>query len=56
MACRVSGNGTCVDPFCFVTPVNNKTAAANFGCGKLSRPLTQLKVSLKIELNFSSIY
>lgn len=47
MACRTSGNGTCVDPFCFVTAINQKTAAANFGCGNVTRPLNKIKVGIK---------
>lgn len=48
MNCRTSENSTCIEPFCYVTPVDNKTAAANFGCKMLSRPLNQIKVRIKI--------
>lgn len=44
MACRTSGKGTCTDPFCFVTPVNDKVNAANFGCGNITRPLHKVNV------------
>jgi hypothetical protein len=47
MACSVSGNGTCIDPYCFVTKLNSTTNAANFGCKTLSRPLNKLYVSLE---------
>ncbi|CAG9806878.1 unnamed protein product [Chironomus riparius] len=56
MACRTSGNGTCVDPFCFVTPVNEKSNAANFGCGKLTRPLNKVQVKQQFYFKFFQSY
>lgn len=57
LACSASGNGTCKDPFCFITPINSSVNAANFGCGTLTRPLNKVYVSealkpLKQILNF----
>lgn len=45
MACSVSKTGTCADPYCFITPINETTNAANFGCGKITRPLDKIVVS-----------
>lgn len=45
MACSVSGNGTCADKFCFITPINSTVNAANFGCGNLTRQLDKINVS-----------
>ena len=50
MNCKSSENGTCIEPFCFVTPIDNKTAAATFGCKMLTRPLNQIKVRTKITM------
>lgn len=51
MACRTSGKGTCTDPFCFVTPVNEKVNAANFGCGNVTRPMYKVNVRTPYILN-----
>ncbi|KAG5670540.1 hypothetical protein PVAND_000796 [Polypedilum vanderplanki] len=50
MACTTSDNSTCIDPFCFVTPVSDKINAANFGCGNITRPLN--KIYIKQEFYF----
>lgn len=44
MSCSVSGNGTCIDPFCYINPVSEKLNAANFGCGEITRPLHKINV------------
>lgn len=51
IACSVSGNGTCVDPFCFITPVNKTVNAANFGCGLITRPLMKINVSSLLSMS-----
>lgn len=41
----MSGNGTCVDPFCYITPINKTVNAVSFGCGEITRPLNKITVS-----------
>jgi UDP-N-acetylglucosamine pyrophosphorylase len=52
MACRSTANSTCLDPFCFVTPISAKVNAANFGCGNLTRPINKIFVS---KLSFKNV-
>ena len=40
IACSVSGTGTFSDPFSYINSINQTVNAVNFGCGKITRPLS----------------
>ncbi|CRK87914.1 CLUMA_CG001701, isoform A [Clunio marinus] len=56
VACSVSGKGTCVDPFCYLTPINETTNAINIGCGNVTRPLNKIFIRQKFYFKLFSDY